>query len=89
MGYGTGALVVVYVGGGGKRDIHSHDHYDPLSGISVYRSPVVDAGKVYLYFDPIHLLPIEGRERWGRDVEHPRMIEQALRAAGMAHLQQA
>jgi lysine 2,3-aminomutase len=60
-----------------------------VTGISVYRSPAVDAAKVYLYFDPIHLLPPEGRERWAKPAEHQLMIDAAIGAAGLRHLQLA
>jgi lysine 2,3-aminomutase len=86
-GFNTPLFVVDCPGGGGKRDAHSYDHYDRVTGISVYRAPSVHADKVYLYFDPVHLLPQEGQERWARPAEHDLMISEAIAAAGLSHLQ--
>jgi lysine 2,3-aminomutase len=88
-GFNTPLFIVDCPGGGGKRDIHSYDHYDRVTGISVYRAPAVHADKAYLYFDPVDLLPREGQERWARPAEHEAMIREAVRAAGLDHLQVA
>lgn len=52
-GYNIPNFVVDLPGGGGKRNIWSFRHYDRSTGISVFRSPVVDKNKFYFYFDPI------------------------------------
>ena len=39
-------------GGGGKRDAHSFDRYDPENGISVFRSPALFPDGLFLFFDP-------------------------------------
>ena len=88
-GFNTPTFVVDAPGGGGKRDVHSYDHYDETSGISVYRSPSVDESRVYLYFDPIDRLPEEGRERWEDPEEHPAMVAEVLREAGLEDLEPA
>jgi lysine 2,3-aminomutase len=82
-GFHTPTFVVDAPGGGGKRDIHSFEHYDRTTGISVYRSPAVHAELAYLYFDPVDLLPKEGQERWARPAEHQRMVDEAIKAAGL------
>lgn len=82
-GFNTPLNIVDLPGGGGKRDIHSFDHYDRATGISVYRSPAVHADLAYLYFDPVDLLPPEGQERWARPAEHQKMVDEAIRAAGL------
>ena len=82
-GYNTPLAIVDLPGGGGKRDIHSFEHYDRTTGISVYRSPAVHAELAYLYFDPVDLLPKEGQERWARPAEYQRMIDEAISAAGL------
>jgi lysine 2,3-aminomutase len=82
-GYNTPLAIVDLPGGGGKRDIHSFEHYDRTTGISVYRSPAVHAELAYLYFDPVDLLPKEGQERWARPAERQRMIDEAISAAGL------
>ncbi len=81
-GFNTPTFVTDVPGGGGKRDLHSCDHYDDVTGISVYRSPVVDETTSFLYFDPIHLLPAEGRRRWADPRQHDKMIKEAMLAAG-------
>ncbi|OCA54744.1 KamA family radical SAM protein [Photorhabdus namnaonensis] len=52
-GYNIPNFVVDLPGGGGKRNIWSYRHYDTKSGISIFRSPVIDKNKFYFYFDPI------------------------------------
>jgi len=79
-GFNTPTFVVDAPGGGGKRDIHSYEHYDPETGISVYAAPAVKSG-YFLYFDPIHLLPEAGRERWNDPAQHQVMIDEAIEAA--------
>jgi lysine 2,3-aminomutase len=74
-------MMVVDTPGGGKRDVHSYEHYDRVTGISVFVSPVVHPGQFFCYFDPIHLLPPEGQARWRKPAEHNVMIEEALAAA--------
>ncbi|HEX7480593.1 MAG TPA: KamA family radical SAM protein [Polyangiales bacterium] len=81
-GFNTPTFVVDAPGGGGKRDVHSFEHYDRTTGVSVYRSPNVDENAVYLYFDPIELLPEEGRRQWADPNEHATIISNAVIAAG-------
>jgi lysine 2,3-aminomutase len=81
-GFNTPTFVLDAPGGGGKRDVHSFEHYDRVSGVSVFRSPNVDETAVYLYFDPIALLPEEGRARWADPNEHASIIGNAVLAAG-------
>jgi lysine 2,3-aminomutase len=72
---------VVDTPGGGKREVHSYEHYDRETGISVYISPVVHPGEYFCYFDPIHLLPASGRARWANPEDHDRMIREAVATA--------
>ena len=44
-GFNTPAFVLDAPGGGGKRDVHSPEHYDRATGISVFTSPSVKPGK--------------------------------------------
>jgi len=81
-GFNTPTFVVDAPGGGGKRDAHSFEHYDRVTGISVYQAPSVKPGQRYTYFDPIDQLPPEGRARWADPREHQAMIDEALRRAG-------
>jgi lysine 2,3-aminomutase len=88
-GFNTPTFVADAPGGGGKRDVHSHDHYDETTGIGVYWSPSVDESRVYLYFDPIDRLPDEGRDRWEDEDEHQLMVAEALSKAGLEDLEPA
>ncbi|HOX25999.1 MAG TPA: KamA family radical SAM protein [Candidatus Krumholzibacteria bacterium] len=88
-GFNTPTFVMDAPGGGGKRDLHSYERYDETTGISVYRSPSVDPGRYYVYFDPLDRLPAEGRRRWADPAEHARMIKEVVLAAGLAALEPA
>jgi len=79
-GFNTPTFVCDAPGGGGKREIHSFEHYDRETGISVYTAPSVKPG-FFLYFDPIDLLPEATRARWKDPAEQERMIESAVEAA--------
>jgi lysine 2,3-aminomutase len=48
----------------------------------VFRSPNIDESAIYLYFDPIELLPEEGRARWSDPNEHASIIGNAVLTAG-------
>ncbi len=80
-GFNTPTFVVDAPQGGGKRDAHSFEYYDRTTGISVYTAPSVKPGVMFYYFDPIDLLPEEGRRRWADPSEHAKMVEDALAMA--------
>lgn len=80
-GFNTPTFVVDTPGGGGKRDAHSFEHYDLSTGISVYTSPTVKPGALFLYFDPLHSLAAEAQRRWSDPAERRAMMEAARRAA--------
>ena len=44
-GFNTPTFVCDAPGGGGKRDVHSYEHYDRVTGISVYTAPSVKPGR--------------------------------------------
>jgi len=81
-GFNTPTFVTDAPGGGGKRDIHSFDYYDELTGISVYRSPSVEEERLYLYFDPLFLLPEEGQKLWQDAKNHDIMVNEAIQKSG-------
>ena len=87
-GFHTPTFIVDLPGGGGKRDVHSFEHYDRVTGISVYTSPNIQGEARYLYYDPIDSLPPEGRARWADPRQHRVMasdaLASALRAAAVA-----
>lgn len=64
--------------GGGKRHIASYDYYNEETGISVWKSPTVKPGKAFFYFDPLHRLSPEIRERWNDPGQREKMLQQAL-----------
>jgi lysine 2,3-aminomutase len=80
-GFNTPSFVVDTMGGGGKRDGHSYEHYDRETGIAVFTSPSVKPGAYFLYFDPLRTLDEEQQQRWHVASERRRMIEAALEAA--------
>ncbi|MEZ4386895.1 MAG: KamA family radical SAM protein [Candidatus Krumholzibacteriia bacterium] len=82
-GFNTPTFVTDAPGGGGKRDLHSFDYYDEVTGISIYRSPHVDPDLYYVYYDPLDRLPAAGRRRWRDPNEHARMVKEAVLAAGL------
>src|SRR5579872_1250897 len=63
-GFNTPMFMVDAPGGGGKRDVHSYEHYDRDTGISVFAAPCVKPGQLFTYFDPIHQLPVQQQRRW-------------------------
>jgi lysine 2,3-aminomutase len=80
-GFNTPLFVVDAPGGGGKRDVHSFEHYDRDTGVSVYTSPTVKRGAFYLYFDPLHSLSPEVARRWQDPGQQEGMIQSAIAAA--------
>jgi len=81
-GFNTPTFVCDAPGGGGKRDVHSFDHYDRENGISVYSAPSVKPGKHFVYFDPIDTLAPEAQARWQHPATAEAMIADAIVAAG-------
>jgi lysine 2,3-aminomutase len=80
-GFNTPTFVVDTPGGGGKRGVHSYEHYDRETGISVYEAPSVKAGRYFAYFDPLHSLSPAARRRWANIDEQEAMLADALRQA--------
>jgi len=81
-GFNTPLFVTDAPGGGGKRDVHSYDYYDEVTGISIYRSPSIDDTKLYIYFDPIHSLPPQGQTLWEDESIHEDLIKNAIKNSG-------
>ncbi|MEY5026044.1 MAG: hypothetical protein RLZZ244_1572, partial [Verrucomicrobiota bacterium] len=82
-GFHTPAFVVDTMGGGGKRDAHSFEHYDAENGIAVFTSPSVKPGEHFLYFDPLRSLAPGVQERWQDAAQREEMIRSALRKSGV------
>lgn len=81
-GFNTPAFVVDTMGGGGKRDAHSAEHYNRATGVAVFTSPSVRPGKKFLYFDPVRTLDAEHQWRWTQPIERRAMMDEALESAG-------
>jgi len=80
-GFNTPTFVVDAPGGGGKRMVHSAEHYNHVTGVSIYTAPTVKPGRFFAYFDPIRTLPEEGQRRWADPAEHDKILDEALEAA--------
>lgn len=80
-GFNTPTFVVDAPGGGGKRQVHSAEHYDEVTGVSVYVAESVKPGQRFMYFDPIRSLPEAGQRRWADPAQHERIVQEALAAA--------
>lgn len=80
-GFNTPTFVCDAPGGGGKRAIHSYEHYNRDNGIAVYSAPKVKKDALFMYFDPLHSLSAEAKERWADKKEQARMIAEAYEAA--------
>ena len=81
-GFNTPSFVVDTMGGGGKRDAHSFEHYDRENGVAVFTSPAVKPGVKFLYFDPLATLSEPVREKWLDPDGQEEIISGALNAAG-------
>jgi lysine 2,3-aminomutase len=81
-GFNTPLFVCDAPGGGGKRDVHSFEHYDRENGIAVYTAPSVKPGKFFLYFDPIDTLSLDAQLRWQSPLLQERMVAEAIVSAG-------
>jgi lysine 2,3-aminomutase len=79
-GFHTPTFVCDAPGGGGKRVIHSFEHYDRDTGISVFTAPSVKPG-FFLYFDPIDTLAPDIQQRWKDPAEQARMVAAATAQA--------
>lgn len=80
-GFNTPNFVVDAPGGGGKRQIHSYEHYDRETGISVYTAPSVKPGRYFLYFDPIDTLSPSIQAAWHDEKQRNDMKQAAIEKA--------
>ena len=80
-GFNTPAFVLDTMGGGGKRDVHSYEHYDRQTGIAVFTSPAVRPGEFFFYFDPLDALDPLTVQRWSDLAERAAMRQAALAAS--------
>jgi lysine 2,3-aminomutase len=80
-GYHMPTFILDTMGGGGKRHVHGHEHYDRTTGVAVFDSPVVRPGQQFLYLDPIDELSPQVQQRWADADARRQMIDAALAIA--------
>ena len=80
-GYNTPLFVVDAPGGGGKRDVHSYEHYDRETGISVYTAPSVKKNQFFTYMDPLRSLAPSVQKDWSEPKKAKEMVDTAVEAA--------
>ena len=80
-GFNTPVFVLDTMGGGGKRDVHSYEHYDRQTGIAIFTSPAVRPGEVFFFYDPLDALDPQIARRWSDPAERAVMRQAALEAA--------
>jgi lysine 2,3-aminomutase len=80
-GFNTPLFVVDAPGGGGKRDVHSYEHYDRETGISVYAAPAVKKGQLFTYVDPMRSLSADVQAAWRDPKQRDTMIGDVLSSA--------
>ena len=80
-GFNIPLFIVDTMGGGGKRDAHSFEHYDRETGISVFKAPSVKKDKLFTYVDPLRSLSESVRKDWQDEGKRKQMMEAALQNA--------
>jgi lysine 2,3-aminomutase len=80
-GFNTPMFVVDAPGGGGKRDMHSYEHYDTETGISVYTAPSVKKDQYFCSFDPLSSLSEKIRRDWLDPHKRTQMVNDAVAKA--------
>ncbi|RWC37969.1 MAG: KamA family radical SAM protein [Mesorhizobium sp.] len=80
-GYNTPLFAVDTPGGGGKRDVHSFEHYNRQTGIAVYRAPSVRPDQLFIYPDPLQSLSSDAQAAWLDPQRAKRMLTDAVQAA--------
>ena len=80
-GFNIPLFIVDTMGGGGKRDAHSFEHYDRETGISVFKAPSVKKDKLFTYVDPLRSLSESVRKDWHDEGKRKQMMEAALQNA--------
>ena len=85
-GFNCPAFVLDTLGGGGKRNVHSYEHYHRGQGVAVFTSPAVRPDQLFLHFDPIAGLDPEVQIRWLDETARREMIRAALETARLGEL---
>tara|TARA_Y100000593_G_scaffold4019_1_gene8005 strand:- start:161913 stop:163274 length:1362 start_codon:yes stop_codon:yes gene_type:complete len=76
-GFNIPLFIVDTMGGGGKRDVHSFEHYNRKTGISVFKAPSVKKDKLFTYVDPLRSLSESVRKDWQDENKREQMMKDA------------
>jgi len=77
-GFNIPLFIVDTMGGGGKRDVHSFEHYNRETGVSVYKAPAVKREQLFTYLDPLRTLSDSARKDWQDPSKREQMLEFAF-----------
>ena len=77
-GFNIPLFIVDTMGGGGKRDVHSFEHYDRRTGISVFKAPSVKKDKKFTYVDPLRTLSRQMQKDWQDEKKREQMMRDAI-----------
>lgn len=77
-GFHTPTFVVDTLDGGGKRDAHSFELYDPEIGLAAFTSPEVKPGQIFFYFDPLEGLSAAVQRQWREPEEREKLLSTFL-----------
>jgi lysine 2,3-aminomutase len=80
-GFNIPLFIVDTMGGGGKRDIHSYEHYNRETGVSVYKAPAVKRDKLFTYLDPLRTLSPSVQADWKDPSKREEMLSAAFEQA--------
>ncbi len=80
-GFNIPLFIVDTMGGGGKRDVHSFEHYNRETGVSVYKAPAVKRDQLFTYLDPLRTLSESTRKDWQDPSKREQMLEAAFEEA--------
>ena len=80
-GFNIPLFIVDTMGGGGKRDVHSFEHYNRETGVSVYKAPAVKRDQLFTYLDPLRTLSDSTRKDWQDPSKREQMLEAAFEEA--------
>jgi lysine 2,3-aminomutase len=81
-GFNTPRVIVDLPGGGGKRDVTSHEYYDADSGVSLFTAPAVKPNRLFYYFDPLSALIETSAQEWLSPGGEMRILDRVRRRAG-------
>ncbi|KQR71559.1 hypothetical protein [Rhizobium sp. Leaf341] len=81
-GFNTPTFVVDTPGGGGKRDVHSFEYYDPKFGVAIYTAPSVRKGKLFISVDPLRDLEPAVQQIWRDAADRTELLSNIIQKVG-------